>query len=271
MFHGTEGWRPRRILKLVDMIRSNTKPLIVETDQGVGYMKVLDGTRARSQAIAYDYVGTHLARHLGLTTFDAAVIVLEEAVDIPSKPEIGSLAGPAFITREAQGTCWGGGPDRLRRISNRFELSGIVVLDTLIRNYDRFPPKDTLYEPNYDNLFLQRHGSRYRAVAFDHTHCFVDDLTSDDLTSSQTIEDEGVYGLFPEFVPLVRREEMDTICARLAKLEPAWVADLIGSVPNEWNVPTGCRSAWSAHICARARFVAANLCRYVFLQADLGI
>ncbi len=234
-------------------------------------MKVMDGTRGRSQAIAYDYVGTHLARHLGLVTFDAAVIFLEEAFEVPSRPEVAPVPGPAFITREAKGTCWGGGPDHIRKISNLPDLAGIVVLDTLIRNYDRFPPKETFYEANYDNLFLEQHGSRQRAVAFDHTHCFVDDLTAGNLASSETIEDEGVYGLFPEFVPLVTRAGMVAMCDRLAALDGAWVADLIASVPAEWDVSTSCRQMWSAHICARAQFVAANLCGFVFRQADLGI
>ena len=69
----------------------------------------------------------------------------------------------------------------LKRVVNREALSLLVVLDTWVRNDDRFPPVDLArqrlgsWQPNYDNVFLTdegQEGKDVRALGLDFGRAF---------------------------------------------------------------------------------------------------
>src|SRR4029077_16711675 len=81
--------------------------------------------------LACEWVGTHLARRLGLPTFDFALLDVTTEDEIPLARGGKAQPGPAFITRKERGGPWGGGKRALRRLDAPRAITRLVVLDTL--------------------------------------------------------------------------------------------------------------------------------------------
>jgi hypothetical protein len=69
----TQKWQPKVIRRFIKSFPTGAEVVIVETDQGRGYLKAL-GNRAGPHALACEWVGTSLAGLLGLSTLDFALI-----------------------------------------------------------------------------------------------------------------------------------------------------------------------------------------------------
>ena len=87
-------------------VDTSTGPARVMTDVGPAYLKVM-GNRQGPHVLATDWVGTHLAKWFGLTTFDIAILTLD-ADDTFALPR-GHIAqpGPAFTAKAMAGEPWG--------------------------------------------------------------------------------------------------------------------------------------------------------------------
>jgi hypothetical protein len=73
------------------------------------------------------------------------------------------------------------------------------------------------------------------------------------------MQEEMVYGLFPEFQAVLSREAMGAATERLAGMQEGLAAEWVGAVPREWEVDDETRRAWVAMLTRRAQLVAANL------------
>lgn len=254
--------------RFIRSVRTSTSVLHVDTDAGEGYMKVL-GNPEGPHALACELVGTQLAQWLGLPTLEYAVIVVSPDDELTLAGGGMALPGPAFITRAEPGFPWGGGADALLSIECRRDISGLVVLDTWIRNCDRYRPGPD-QRVNYDNVFLAQvrnpgAKSRLTLKVVDFTHAFTcgRDLTAA-LSRIDCIRDTMIYGCFPEFRPLLNRGDVDAFSSRLCLLERRQVHDFIAAVPAEWQVPNPVRDAWAAFIIERAAFVADNIASWLW-------
>lgn len=146
----------------------------IVTDAGKAYCKAI-GNPEGPHALACEWVGTHLARWLGLPTFDCALLTVDEVDEIPLGDQTWAKPGPAFVSRAESGHAWGGSADELHLIENPEDIAKLVVFDTWTLNCDRHPPKGVVRKPNKDNVFLSGEGARpgrFRLIAMDHTHCF---------------------------------------------------------------------------------------------------
>lgn len=106
-------WQPTTILRFERSVPSSTGVARVVTDQGVGYLKAI-GNPEGEHALACEWVGTHLARLLGLLTFDFAVIEVTASDEIPLGTGGFARPGPAYISRAEPGQPWGGSALELR-------------------------------------------------------------------------------------------------------------------------------------------------------------
>ena len=236
----------------------------ITTDAGPAYLKAMGNPQGPHQ-LACEYVGTQLAEWFGLPTFDYALMPIDATVDeIPLKDGQLAVSGPAFVTRAADGHPWGGSDDELDALVNPEAVSRLVVFDTWTLNCDRHAPDLTARRPNYDNVFLEKVGERgkrtFRLLAIDHGCCFSGgrDLTPKSASIDQ-VRDSGLYGMFPAFVPRVRQDHAESAIARLSELQEDAVAQMIQSVPQEWEVDAKTRRAWRELICRRATFVAEDI------------
>ncbi len=222
------------------------------TDAGPAFIKAM-GNRQGPHPLACEWVGTQLAAWFGLPTFDYALLNLGPADEIPFVRGGTAAPGPAFVTRLVEGRVWGGTVEELELLQNLEALSRLVVFDTWTRNCDRHPPDLAKRKPNKDNVFLSREGAaegRFRLIAMDHTHCFTcgRDLT-ERIADIDHVKDDRLYGLFPAFLPLLRREEVQSAAARLREADRAGLTVIVESVP----------AAWVDFLYRRAEFVADTL------------
>jgi len=254
-------WQPGIITRFVQLLPTSTNVVRVDTHAGEGFLKAI-GNPEGPHALACELVGTQLAEWLGLRTLEYAVVEVTDDDEIPLTDGRIAMPGPAFITRAEKGFSWGGDADLLRRIRNPEDISGLVALDTWIRNCDRFRPEPRL-RINRDNVFLtwereQGNGPVLRAI--DHTHAFTcgGDLTRR-IGHLDEIRDATVYGCFPEFLPFLDPAHVAAATNRLGGMTMAIAERVVASVPGEWQVEESAREAWVRFISERAMFVAGSL------------
>lgn len=258
--HG-EGWTPLSVQRFVSVYPTSSDAARVETDIGEGFLKCL-GNQTGPHALACELVGTALADWLGLPTLDFALIEITPEDDIPLGPGRPAQPGPAFITRAVEGFTWGGEAVTLQRLQNPDAIAGLVVFDTWLLNCDRHRPGPQ-HRQNRDNVFVRRHAgppSRYELLAMDHTHCFTcgRDLTNR-LARIDSVQEQTVYGLFPEFRDFVKREAVHEWTERLGGLTREQTVAIVEEVPAQWQVDHETRAAWVNLVVQRATFVAANV------------
>ncbi|MDM4013928.1 HipA family kinase [Roseiconus lacunae] len=136
-FASNPDFQPTEIVRFIDNLDSGAGTLIVETDVGRGYLKAL-GNPDGPHALVKDFIGTHLARELGLPTFDYAIVDVDEIDELPFFRGGIASPGPAFVTRSEGGTTWGKDLKILGKVGNPEVISGLVVVDTWLRNTDRY-------------------------------------------------------------------------------------------------------------------------------------
>lgn len=260
----TQRWQPTEFHRFDEAIPSSMCTARIITDVGPAYLKAMGNPQGPHQ-LACEYVGTQLAEWFGLPTFEYALMAVDAAVDeIPLEDGLLAASGPAFVTKAANGHPWGGSAEELDGLVNQESIARLIVFDTWTLNCDRHPADLTTRRPNYDNVFLEKTGKqgkrRLRLLAIDQGCCFTGgrDL-SGKIATIDRIRDSRLYGVFPTFVQRVRQEHVETAIARLGELQEDTVREIVGSVPNQWDVNTQQRSALAELIFQRAAFVAASI------------
>jgi hypothetical protein len=177
-----------------------------------------------------------------------ALFALEESDCYPLPKGYRTQPGPAFAARAVDGHPWGGAEAELSQLVNADAITRLVVFDNWVLNCDRYPPDLSTRKPNYGNVFLAETGARGRLqlIAMDHTHCFNcgRDWTVE-LAHDRWMKDERLYGLFPQFLPFLRRGMADDSVARLREMNRDVAREVIPAVAREWEVPA---VAWDAMV-----------------------
>ena len=254
-------WHPTTFLRFEEPYDTSMGTARIVTDAGPAYIKAMGNPEGRHR-LACELVGTQLAEWFELPTLDFALMRIDADVDeIPFLRGGKAASGPAFVTRAVRGHPWDGSEAGLAGLENPEAISRLVVFDTWTRNHDRHAPHLTPPRVRYDNVFLESVGEkesgRLRLLAINHTHCFTrrNELSSR-LSQISSVQDPGLYGVFPAFAPNVRDNDVQAAIDRLRQLEEGAVARMIEKVPGEWEVDQGTREAWRELICRRAAFVA---------------
>jgi hypothetical protein len=137
-------------------------------------------------------------------------------------------------------------------------------MGTWVRNVDRYPPNPATRNPNRGNVFLSSENvpdGKWRLLAMDHTHCFDGPGYLDaNLAKIDFMQDDQIYGLFPEFIPFLRPYWLDLLAAvaNLKAFELAWIQQLTAQIPNEWQVEPAARAALAKLVYNRADFLSEN-------------
>ncbi len=265
------NWNPTRLLGVAGSADSSTGATEVETDAGPAYLKPM-GNRQGPHVLATDWVGTHLAKWFGLSTFEIAIVPVaaDQTFNLPRGAK--ALPGPAFAARAMAGDPWGKSGLQLDLLANPHDITRLIVFDTWTLNCDRHHHDLMARKPNYDNLYLSTEGvepGKRRLIAMDHGLCFIrsgEDLTTR-LAHIDKTQDEHIYGLFPEFRDMLN-EAILTVCeSRLKEMDLATAQEIIQTVPDEWDVSANARQAWAELISRRAAFVADNFRNEIDLAA----
>ncbi len=226
-------WQPQTIKRYIESIPTSTRVARVETDAGEGFLKAM-GNPEGPHVLACELVGTLLAEWLGLPTLDSAIIWVGSDDEIEYAGGGMAAPGPAFITKAEEGMSWGGDAAALGKILNPGDIARLVVLDTWIRNCDRYKPAPNR-RVNWDNVFLawESRGSKGATLkAIDHTHAFTcgRELTRR-LGQLDDVLDPTLFGCFPEFVSFLQREGVADCAARLNQMDGGEARRVVSKVP----------------------------------------
>lgn len=263
----SSNWHPTTFVQF-DFVRATSMDTArIITDAGAAFIKAM-GNRQGPHQLAAELVGTQAARWLGLPTFEFDILNIDAAVDVIPRSRGGFAAsGPAFVTRAANGRSWNGTDDELKKLLNVQDITRLVIFDTWTLNADRYPPDLSQRRANRDNVFLEEvpKGKKakdvnLRLIAMDHSHCFTSGTSlGRKLKFVNTIKDERLYGLFPEFRPYVTQARVKATLQRLAEFSRPDADAIISEVPNEWEVSPQAREALAEFLCQRARYLVDSL------------
>lgn len=257
------SWQPTRLTSVGNSADTSTGVTEVDTDAGRAYIKPM-GNRQGPHVLATDWVGTHLARWFGLSTFDIAILTLGSDDAFPLPRGYAAQQGPAFAARAEPGAPWGRTDEELDELVNPEDITRLVMFDTWTLNCDRRHHDATVRRPNFDNVYLSTENvepGKRRLVAMDHGLCFIrsGENLSAHLSHIYKVKEDHVYGLFPEFQKRLLESTIDMCIARLREMDEATAAAIIATVPTEWEVSAETREAWKYLIFRRAAYVADNV------------
>jgi hypothetical protein len=260
-------WSPTAIKSVKrNNILSSTNPILILTDQGEGYFKAL-GNKEGPQVLACEYVGTSLAKLLGLAIFQYCIFHFSGYPEITFSDGSKAQSGKGFLTKAESGNSWDGSEKMLSKITNKDDITKLVCLDTWVRNQDRYyPRKNEKSRRNFDNVFLSKEIKNGIILkAFDFTHAFREKI---DVTTKivQTIDDQSIYGLFPEFQKYFNKDIAIKTCQKLKTIKQKQVQSIINDIPKEWEIDLSVREAWLKFIMDRANFLSENFLKLSGLQ-----
>ena len=256
-------WDPGSFLRFERSLATSTNVAKVVTTNGKAYIKVINNPEG-PHALAREWVGTGLARLIGLSTLDYATLEIDAAVDeIPLYSGRMAASGPAFCTKDEPGHPWGGAGDELKDIENPEDIVRLVVFDTWIRNRDRHFPDESVRRPNLDNVFLSEVATqpgKYRLLAIDHTHCFSHgaELTTN-VAQTGNVKDPLIYGLFPQFERYFGRDPLEASLRDLGSIAEDQILGLVNTVPAAWDVGRQIQDALADLLVRRAAFLLENI------------
>lgn len=248
------NWQPIVIRRVIESFQTSTRVVRIATDKGNGFLKGM-GNPSGPMSLAAELVAGELAYWFGLPIPSFALMDVGE-LPIPIFGGAFLQSGPAFVSREVDGFGGIGGPGFTARIANPADVAKLIAFDTWIRNSDRCHPDPGNYPPNYDNLFFTPVGSKFQLMALDHSQAFVESGLEAGLIDGYLLEDEEIYGFFPEFAELISLEAVTAAVTKLRQIDQAFVAEIIASIPAQWGISDGARAAWVNVITTRAELVA---------------
>jgi hypothetical protein len=149
-----DPWPPTRFVAYYDSLGTSMETVRILTNAGEAYLKPL-GNRQGPHHLALELIGTRLAEWFGLPVLEYGLLPIDGQRDqIKLRSGGYAASGAAFVTKRLPGYSWQGSAEELVRLANVQDLGRLVVFDTWIRNYDRFPPATFPWKPNPDNLFI---------------------------------------------------------------------------------------------------------------------
>ena len=259
---GSQSRRPR-VRAFIKQYLSNSQAALVETDQGEYVVKVINN-RDGPPVLIGEWVGTHAAQWLGIPVADCDIVELTGLVEIPLDASGDKLAEPGlcFGSKFIRAFGWNRDRDALEALENTNAISGVVVVDTWLRNLDRYcrNADGTTRFDNPGNLLLSEGGTKgkFRLTAIDFGYAFGGPTwTGRKLAAS--VQDNTIYGRFPAFRPYLERALAKPFLDRLAELSASDAESFVDGVPREWGVTQEKADQVVSFLQRRAAYVAKRL------------
>ena len=252
-------WRPTFIRKQELALKTGTMALRVQTDQGSAFLKAM-GNPEGPHVLVCDLVGTRLADWFGLSTFDFGTIPVKAEYGLTFLEDGEVEPGPAFVTKYDPGDVWGGEERQLKQLSNPEDISRLVVFDTWTLNCDRHSPDGKRI--NRNNVYLSEDAPPGNLLlrAMDHSHCFTcGKPLSPKIGNIDRVKDEGIYGLFPEFLPWLDCQIVAQAVEKLRSFTKHDAQVMTQTIPGEWDVDSTTREALVQFLTSRAAFLSASI------------
>jgi hypothetical protein len=261
-------WQPSEIKYSIESFQTSTGVVRVMTDAGIGYLKAL-GSEQGPHSLVREYVGTSIAKFLGLKTFEFAIINVHSDDEIVLGTGENAVSGPAFITKEVQSAI--PGTVEIKKVCNTNEFAGLVLTDTLLLNKDRFPGI-RVGNPNYDNLLFvksSRDRTKYELITMDFSYCMHTSYSiGRTLANIDSVKNEAIYGLFPEFKEFITPDTIKPFKDKLNLLDAECINTILTSVPVEWDFNQTTKEILQDFLVSRAYYLYDNIERLLAFEKD---
>ncbi|MBA4207284.1 HipA family kinase [Pannonibacter phragmitetus] len=264
-------WQPSEILRVARVLETSTKPVLVSTDVGLAIVKYL-GNPAGNEALIGEIVGCSVARLLGLKTPDFAIMAIP-AIDLPEYPLVQVQAGLAFFSRwEEMATSLSPNSSLLEKLRRPEDIAKLVVLDTWLRNKDRFAGDEgaAFDIVNYDNVLLKPDKRMVELLAIDHSHALVE-TTLDDELGKDWVEEQVVYGRFSQFDKFLTRKMVGAALAAVERIDRVTLRRVCEDVPRAWGMTAALSERLFSCLDDRARRLRHWLPAALFDQYELEL
>lgn len=238
------------------------------TDDGEGFIKSINNQEG-ARALITELIAAELGTWIGLKIPDFAIIRNCEIEITASDGRI--MEPPFFFSKMVEGESRDFGGDFIRKLRDPYEVTKLVVFDTWIRNFDRYV--ESRNHSNDENILysISTTPRKYEIVAIDHTHCVSPDNFMDEgqVEWLAQINDERIYGRFPEFLPFITTDTVAASLRGLAELDSGYVLDVVNSIPVEWGLTEVSKAELVNFFCQRAEFLVQNVSFNLLTQPDL--
>lgn len=269
MFAG-RTWQPSFIERIIKVLDTSTKPLMAVTDEGTAIVKYI-GNPAGLDALICEFIGHELANMIGLQTPDFAIANIPR-LELPDSPWTRIDPGPAFFSRWEETTSLSPNSSLLDKLRQREDIAKLVVLDTWLRNKDRFSGSagDGYQTINFDNVLLRQDKRMVQMLVIDWTHAIAE-TTLDDELSAAWVDEQKIYGMFPEFIPFLTRKTIQEALESLNEIDPQEIKRLCRKVPTAWGMSGSLAERLSACMIERGEKLKAWLPAALFDQYELNL
>lgn len=246
-------WNPTQIKYSIKVLHTSTNVVRVMTDDGIGYLKVM-GNPEGPHALIREYIGTSVAKFLGLKTLEFAIIEITNDDKMELANGNCAQSGPAFITKEVLNPIVGSKVP-LKKVVNRDHFCGLIIADTLLMNRDRYPGLNN--KPNFDNLlFSNVRKNEYELIAMDFSHCMhASQSINRSLKSIDIIKNDELYGFFPEFRSYIDKSSFEPFHEKLKLLDENCIITILASVPAEWELNSTIKEIIITFLVQRSKFL----------------
>ena len=261
------NWAPNKILRVSEVLKTSTRPLRVETDQGPALLKYV-GNPQGEDALCSELISAELLKRLSIDSPEHSVLFIDsfERSDLGVKVR----AGHAFLTKwEKSAITFSGSQELLQRLSNPEAITQLLVFDTWIRNTDRFVTGPSSREENLDNLLFVPAGRKVKMLVIDHSHAFTE-TTFEDGFHENWWQVQGLCGTLPNFAAFIKDDVLHSTLDMLSAFSRDELEDVVGRVPLDWGLSAVSRDRVVTGLMERALGMCEWLPREMLNQPPLG-
>lgn len=262
-------WSPSRVLQVVDVLGTSTKPILAQTNDGLALVKYL-GNRQGTDALIAEYLAAELAVFLEIE------IPPYKIVDLPSLRSDAHLVetepGHAFLSKwYNEATTFSPNSKLLTSVKNIEVVSQLIVFDTWIQNADRFSLHDQRSKSNYDNLLFIPSGKKLEIRVIDHTHAFVETSFDDEMNGDDWRQNREVFGYFPSFANFVDESRINVTLDKVASISTEQILEILERIPSDWLVSSNLKASIARNIEQRGKELGDWLPNMLFEQGQLNV
>lgn len=152
------------------------------------------------------------------------------------------------------------------------DIAKLVVLDTWLRNKDRFggDDGDPFGVVNYDNVLLKPDKRMVELLAIDHSHALVE-TTLDDELDQAWVDEQVVYGRFRQFDHFLTRKTLGSALAAVERIDRTTLRRVCEGVPGAWGMTDGLSERLLTCLDERAQRLGSWLPAAIFDQYELQL
>jgi len=271
MRRGILAWQPASIKQVLQpSTGTSSHALKVMTDKGTAYLKPFC-KEVYPHALIKEWVGLHLAAMAGLVCPDVAIVNWNGSPHLSSyssatgETRLAVFRGPQLLIRELSVqmiTVEMVNEGIFKRLLDPLDADRLIVVDTLLRNYDR---QDCFGETGFpqtvwENVLVTPNLKEMRVAGLDFNRCLPGSGPDGNVLSQEMLKfatHEGIYGLVPGLKDRRTTEGVQSCLKTCAQ----WIDEqyrsqgVVSSVPEEWCLGHECKSVVLTFLKQRAQFL----------------